>query len=1175
MRLKNYVVVGLLGFWIVGCSKVQQLAETVSLEQLSIVTSSLSPGVISDYYSDNLTASGGSYPYSFSVISGSLPSGLSLSSGGEVSGTPTALGTSSFTVQVTDAKGATSTADFSISVTSSLNITTSSLATATTGVPYAQAIAVTGGSGTYSFSASGLPSGFSISTSTGIISGSSGSSSTNTVTVTVVDSNGLQDSETYTLAVAAAPVITAASLDVAAAGAAYSATLAVTGGVSPFTWTVNSGSLPSGLSLSSAGVISGTPDYGDNLADSPFAFIVQVEDSLGQTDLQSFSLTVSLAPKIVDDFRQPLRPGKNGVYFLDYLTVEGGVGAKSFSATGLPTGLSINATSGYISGTVTGAAGSYNVDFTVQDSYGLSSTKTKKIIVSSAAYTDIRYSAPIQTPVGYTGSGFANPNGIDVEDLNADGINDVVWSAQDSRGIIVMLGDGTGNFTKYFYASPGSVRPRFIKIADMNGDAIPDVVTGTITGDNRIEVYLGNAAGWTSAPVTKTFNVALENYGFDIGDMNGDGKNDIVFTSWAGNIRVLYNCTTSATVTINGSGVACNLSNSPLTMHHVSIDALSQPRDLVVHDFDGDGKLDIVATSYNGAAVGIILGNGNGTYGTIYTALTGASGPRGIAKADMDGDGRMDVVVTGDNAISVMLNTAGTAPQRVTLTATAFAINDLGVNSEYIDVADMNGDGFPDVAFSSAGTYYNSLGTFLNDGSGGLTSRTVMSMGYQTVDVRLKPILSASSALSRPDIVTAVGQWVNVARLQVLPNSGSTTVPFDFGQYNYSGQPATAMASYGAAQTGDINEDGYNDIMFKVGGAANMLLGNSSGTFTLSSDSYPTGDVSANWWQSRQLLLVDLNGDGHLDMVSGNWNNGGLGTVTTLLGNGDGTFGTQSSFSITQTGCTANLGVRSIDAADFNRDGKMDLVVAVGCTSTTMPRAYVYFGNADGTFNTATRNGDIIGDNQTVLLVAAVDVNKDGAIDVVTVSNTSVIEQYINDGNGSFSLYGTNDFTMSGLNLSNLLVGDLDGNGYLDYVITAQNSATIGRILSTSTGTVTAGSTITFNGAVGGYLSQPQAGAVMLDYNRDGYLDFITLRRFQDINPTNRNGGGGLHFYKNNGSGTFTAQSRVLTPAAPGPYMEGLLTAADLNGDGVLDLINTNAYTSSSSGIGVNMCTSY
>ena len=1154
-----------------GCSKITQLAESVSVEELNIATTSLKPGVNSKFYSDILTASGGKFPYSFKIKSGQLPSGLSFSSTGEIKGTPASIFTGKIVFEVADSKGETATKELNMIISNELSITTTSLPNATVGLPYSTAISVVGGTGVYTFSATGLNSGFTINSMNGIISGRSASESSNNVVITVVDDSGLQDSAEFLFSVSSPPDITTTSLPIAAISANYSTTLASTGGSAPFTWAIAVGTLPAGLSLSSSGVISGNNLPSSSFPNSPISFTVRVTDSLGQTDTQALSLTIASIPRVLDDIRDPLTVGRTGQSYSYFLRSEGGGGAITYSATGLPAGLSLNSVSGRISGTCAiGSEGTYSVTFTATSSQGFSSSTIKKIRVVAATKSDINFSNAIQTPIGLYGASWAYPSqmGFDVGLMNSDTNRDVVWGAQNSRGIISLIGDGTGVFTKTFFTSPGGARPRMVKLFDLNGDGVLDVVSSTM--DSRLEVYLGNASKWPNTPTSASFAVGYDNYGFDVSDLNGDGKPDIVLTNWtSGDIRVLFNCGLSATVNIPAAAT-CNLTAAGINLHTVTIASLSQPRDLVIHDFDGDGKKDIIATSYAGSVLGIILGNGNGTFNPIYTVSTDAAGPRGIVKADMNQDGRMDVVVTGDNAISVFLNISGTAPRSVEFQTTAYAINDLGVNSEDIDAGDLNGDGFPDVAFVSGGTAINSLGIFINDGTGSLSSRQMIHSGYQTFGVKLAPVMAASVTAGRPDILTGVGHWIGLSNLVIYPNTLTASTPIKYGNKYFNTSPQSFATIYGEAKAADFNKDGFPDVIYKLGGAANLMLGLGDGTFALTSENIPTGDIASATWHGKQSSVADLNGDGNMDYISANWNNGGLASVTSVLGNGNGTFGTQSTFTIDVAGCSANMGARAVDTGDFNRDGKIDLLVGAGCnTPSNIPRAYIFFGNGDGTFNTSTRK-ELVGSSAYVFLVAARDVNSDGIVDAVIVSNDSVIKQYTSDGNGNFTLFGQADMSISS-NLSSLLIGDLDKNGYLDYIVTSSSTSVAARSMSTSTGSISGGITTTISGLTGDYNGQPQAGAALIDFDEDGILDFITMRRFQDMNPSNRNGGGGFHLYKGTGSGTFNVQNRVLAPAAYGPYSEGFLTIFDADRDGVLDIINTNFQPTTDSGIGVNL----
>jgi hypothetical protein len=222
-------------------------------------------------------------PYSWAVVSGSLPAGLSLNgSTGEISGTPTTGGTSNFTVEVTDSDTPPSTDQqaLSIYIPDDLAVTTSSLPDGTVGTAYSQTLAATGGVTPYSWAvvSGSLPAGLSLNSSTGEISGTPTTSETANFTVEVTDSNTPADTDQQALSITINPetlTITTTSLPDGQVGVAYSETLQASGGVTPYSWAVISGSLPAGLSLnSSTGEISGTPTaYGTS------NFTVEVTDS--------------------------------------------------------------------------------------------------------------------------------------------------------------------------------------------------------------------------------------------------------------------------------------------------------------------------------------------------------------------------------------------------------------------------------------------------------------------------------------------------------------------------------------------------------------------------------------------------------------------------------------------------------------------------------------------------------------------------------------------------------------------------------------------------------------------------------------------------------------------------------------------------------------------------------
>jgi hypothetical protein len=267
--------------------------------QPSITTSSsLPPGDTGAPYSQTLAATGGTSPYTWSLTAGSLPAGLSLSTAGVIAGTPIVTGTFGFSVTVTDAASLTGSQTFSLKIPYT-QLTVTSPATLPAGVvnaAYSQTLAASGGYPPYAWLvASGtLPTGLALS-SNGVLSGTPTTLGTSTFNINVVYGGIFYASQSFSLTIvgAALAVTTSSPLPSGATGTAYSQTLAATGDVPPYTWSVVSGALPPGLILSSSGAISGTPT-----ASGTYIFAVQVQDSTSLTASQPFSLTVT-APGVL------------------------------------------------------------------------------------------------------------------------------------------------------------------------------------------------------------------------------------------------------------------------------------------------------------------------------------------------------------------------------------------------------------------------------------------------------------------------------------------------------------------------------------------------------------------------------------------------------------------------------------------------------------------------------------------------------------------------------------------------------------------------------------------------------------------------------------------------------------------------------------------------------------
>lgn len=313
-----------------------------------------------------LTAAGGVAPVTWAVGPG-LPPGLSVSPSGSISGTPTSGGAFSFTLQATDSAQDTSAGTFTLTITSSpLAIATiGPLFSGVVGQPYAQTLSASGGKPPYTWSVSGtLPSGLSLNNSAGTISGTPTAAGTSNFTVQVTDSASASAQQAFSITVNP-PSLTLSilsSLPPAKVGVSYSQKLPVSagGGTAPYTWALKSGSVP-GLSFDPVSVaLAGTP-----LTAGTFNLAIQVSDATGLSATATVTFTVNAASLAITTTASLPDAALNAPY-TQTLAASGGIPPYTWSATGLPAGLTLGASSGILSG-IPSAAGSFAIAITVQD----------------------------------------------------------------------------------------------------------------------------------------------------------------------------------------------------------------------------------------------------------------------------------------------------------------------------------------------------------------------------------------------------------------------------------------------------------------------------------------------------------------------------------------------------------------------------------------------------------------------------------------------------------------------------------------------------------------------------------------------------------------------------------------------------------------------------------------
>ena len=290
------------------------------------------------------------------------------------------------------------------------------------------------------------------------------------------------------------------------------------------------------------------------------------------------------------------------------------------------------------------------------------------------------------------------------------------------------------------------------------------------------------------------------------------------------------------------------------------------PYSVAVGDFNGDGKLDIVAANFEDSTVSVLLGNGDGTFQAARNYATG-SYPVSVAVGNFHG--HLDIVTAnaGDGTVSLLPGNGDGTFQLGRTVATASGTASLAVG-------DVNGDGHLDLVIADSGpvdsfgaTYGGSVDVLLGNGAGGFQA----------------------------PISTTLG-------------SGQSPYAIAVGDVNGDGIPDLAVAASVTTYYVDPDSPNYpNGGTLSTNYSLNILLGRNDGTFSVQSTE-SLGSTSA--------VLVDLNRDGRPDLVTTD-----PAGVSVQLGNGDGSFGATQNFA-------AGSNPLSVAAGDFNGDGFPDLAVA-------------------------------------------------------------------------------------------------------------------------------------------------------------------------------------------------------------------------------------------------------
>jgi hypothetical protein len=773
------------------------------------------------------------------------------------------------------------------------------------------------------------------------------------------------------------------------------------------------------------------------------------------------------------------------------------------------------------------------------------------------------------TPPLYPQAG-AFTSSIAVGDFNRDGKLDLAVanqcedSACQTGGVTIFLGNRDGTFQTGATYSTGGYEAYSITAGDLNHDGKIDLVVANgcqspnQCGSGAVGILLGNGDGtFKTANSYPSGGVVASSV--VIAYLNQDRKPDLA---------VANQCEDT---TCSGGGVSVLLGNGDGTFGPAQSYSSGGYNAIAVNatDFTGEGKRDLAVVNQcqsvnncNGS-IGVLLGNGDGTFQSAQVFGSGGYTAYSVAAADLNGDGKPDIVVANQcqsatncsNGIIGVLQGNGDGTFQ-----TAQTYSSSGTKSSFVGLGDFNGDSHTDLLVvdqceSDDTCSYGSVSLLLGNGDGtfqpaqGFASEGVLAISAAIAD------LNGDHKL---DTVVA-------NECQSSSNcSGLATVMLGNGDGTFRVPPAYAGGGYNtdAVAVGDLNGDGKPDLVVSnlcqtssctgQTGLLTVLTGNGHGTFQ-TRNSYSSGGYGA-----VSVAVGDLNGDGNLDVVVANQCSssdctagGGIGV---LLGNGDGTL--QSAQTYQSGGYTAS----SIAIADVNGDGKADLIVANQCQTGDCQsdgNVSVLLGNGDGTFQPA-QSYPAVGYNTVSLAIA--DFNRDGHPDIAlasecadTTCQNGLVSVLLGNGDGTFQ--AAKIYDSLGSQADSIVVADFNGDGKPDLAVsnlcqhpTSCNVGWISVLPGNGDGTFRAGHHYVSGGQ---YAYSVSAN----DFNGDGFIDLVVATS------------GGTALLLNTGHGRFQSAS-IHFPG--GVFVQN----ADLNGDGQPDLVVGNGLASTAT-ILLNVASGY
>jgi VCBS repeat-containing protein len=500
-------------------------------------------------------------------------------------------------------------------------------------------------------------------------------------------------------------------------------------------------------------------------------------------------------------------------------------------------------------GTVTSNAdGTYSITPTANYSgavtlnYGVSDGIAAPVNASLSYSIPAPYFGPLSvsaTQYDMFSAGGITPYNIITADFNGDGKLDLATANLNSSNVSILYGDGNGGFSAPTLLPTLGINPVNLVAADLNQDGHVDLITADYNS-NMVSVLYGNAIGSFGAAIgLPIYNPS----GVATADMDGDGRLDVVASSNNGNyVRVFYN-----------TAAGFN-SGSPIGL----LGGTANPHQVALADLNGDGQVDVVTTNYNPnssfGSISIIFNPNLGAGAPVSRVEVFARNPTQVVLADMNGDGFKDIVTSNEGSdvsavtgsVSVLYND-GTGHFSA---ASVYSAGDL--SSTGLSVADMNGDGRPDIVTANHGS--NTLSVLYNTGIG-FTPAQLTNIGTTPIKLVIADfnndgladiatadsVASAVTVLLQTPVPTALPAPAAASLIAISPATASSVVNLAGGTASIWGSVPTQRAF---AELSVDNPTPLEDAFIRTN--FNREVGAKHATVDVSLDDLALGRAQAN-----------------------------------------------------------------------------------------------------------------------------------------------------------------------------------------------------------------------------------------------------------------------------------------------------------------------------------------